>query len=77
MELILGIAFLISRFGFGVLMFGVGVASIFYGANDYLLLGTVKWRDVRNLLVSFLIGIPFLLIGILAMLSCATLDISL
>ena len=76
MDLILGIAFLIARLGFGVLMLGVGVVSIISAVMDNRLPYKKHTSDVLGIVLMFVVGYLCILLGVLV-LTCVTLDISL
>ena len=76
MDLILGIAFLIARLGFGVLMLGVGVVSIISAVMDNRLPYKKHTSDVLGIILMFVVGYLCILFGVLV-LTWVTLDISL
>ena len=76
MNLLLGIAFLMAMFGFGVLMLGVGVVSIISAVMDNILPYKKHRSDVLGIVLMFVVGYLCILFGVLA-LTCVTLDISL
>ena len=75
LNLLIGIAFLIARFGFGVLMLGVGVVSIVSAVQDYRLPYKKHTSDVLGIVLMCVVGYLCILFGVLA-LTCVTLDIS-
>ena len=77
MDLILGIAFLIARLGFGVLMLGVGIVGIITTVQDYRLPYKKHTSDVLGIISMFVVCILHVLLGLLALSTCVTLDISL
>lgn len=77
MDLILGIAFLIARFLFGVLMLGVGIVGIITTVQDYRLPYKKHPSDVLGIISMFVVCILHILLGLLALSTCVTLDISL
>ena len=76
LNLLLGIAFLIARFWFGVLMLGVGIVGIITTVKDYRLPYKKHTSDVLGIILMFVVGYLCILFGVLV-LTWATLDISL
>lgn len=77
LNLLIGIAFLITRFLFGVLMLGVGVVSIVSAVMDDRLPYKKHTSDVLGIVLMFVVGYLCILFGVLAIFSCVPLDISL
>lgn len=77
LNLLFGIAFLIARFGFGVLMLGVGIVGIITTVKDYRLPYKKHTSDVLGIISMFVVCILHILLGLLALSTCVTLDISL
>ena len=76
LNLLLGIAFLIDRFLFGVLMLGVGVVSIVSAVMDDRLPYKKHTSDVLGIILMLVVGYLCILFGVLV-LTWTTLDISL
>lgn len=77
LNLLFGIAFLIARFGFGVLMLGLGIVGIVTAVKDDRLPYKKKTSDVLGIISMWVMGILCILFGLLVLSTCVTFDISL